>query len=73
MAETKSMDLNIAGMTCNHCRMAVERALKNVDGVTGASVDLAAGKAKVTYDPAKAGYTDMSKAVEEAGYSASQG
>ena len=72
MAETKNMDLKINGMSCMHCRMAVERALKGVSGVSSASVDLASGKAKVTYDPARAGLNDFAKAVEEAGYSAAQ-
>lgn len=72
MAESKTMDLKISGMSCNHCRMAVERALKGVSGVSAANVDLASGKAKVTYDPAQAGFKEMERAVEEAGYSATQ-
>ena len=33
-------------------------------------VSLAAARAKVTYDPAKAGVAEMKKAVERAGYKA---
>ncbi|MBE3571609.1 MAG: copper chaperone CopZ [Moorella humiferrea] len=60
--------LRVKGMSCQHCRMAVEKALKGLPGVTVATVDLAAGKAQVTYDPAKVTLEDMKKAVEEAGY-----
>ncbi len=60
--------LHIEGMTCNHCRMAVERALLNVPGAKSAKVDLAASTAQVTFDPAKAGRDEMVRAVEEEGY-----
>lgn len=60
--------LHIDGMSCNHCRMTVEKALLKVPGVRGAEVDLRAGTAKVTFDPAKATRDEMVKAVEEEGY-----
>lgn len=60
--------LHIDGMSCNHCRMAVERALLKIPGVKGAEVDLGAGTAKVTFDPARATRNEMVKAVEEEGY-----
>ena len=47
---TKEMDLAIGGMTCNHCVMTVTKELKGLDGVTDASVDLAANKAHVKLD-----------------------
>ena len=57
--------LTIEGMTCMHCKMRVEKALKGVSGVTGAQVDLAKKQAVV------AGSADravMAKAVAEAGF-----
>ncbi len=42
-----SIELNVSGMTCGHCKTAVENALKKVSGVNGAQVDLANGKASV--------------------------
>jgi copper chaperone len=41
-------ELNVSGMTCGHCLAAVTKALKSVEGVTDAHVDLASGKATVT-------------------------
>ena len=38
---------HIEGMNCNHCRMSAEKALRSVEGVTAASVDLATGEALV--------------------------
>lgn len=57
--------LNIEGMTCMHCKMSVEKALKGVAGVAGAQVDLAKNQAVVTGEADRAA---MAKAVEAAGY-----
>jgi copper chaperone len=42
-----NIELNVSGMTCGHCKAAVENALKKVDGVQGVQVNLEAGKAQV--------------------------
>lgn len=41
-------ELIVEGMTCNHCKMAVEKALKSVAGVEAAVVDLNNKSAVVT-------------------------
>lgn len=64
--ETKTF--SVQGMTCNHCVMAVTKALKGVSGVSDAKVDLAKGEATVTYDPSTATTAKMKEAVEDAGY-----
>ena len=57
--------LKIEGMTCMHCKMRVEKALKGVTGVTGVEVDLAKKEAVVTGPAEQAA---MAKAVADAGY-----
>ena len=42
-----SIELNVSGMTCGHCKTAVENALNKVAGVNVAQVDLAGGKASI--------------------------
>lgn len=37
--------IKINGMSCNHCVMAVTRALNEIDGVKDVKVDLSKGKA----------------------------
>ncbi|AHF07547.1 CopZ family metallochaperone [Desulfitobacterium metallireducens] len=59
--------LKVEGMTCNHCKMHVEKALLGVNGVEGAQVDLAKGEAVVS---GAASREDLVKAVVEAGYGA---
>lgn len=64
-------ELNIEGMTCNHCVMTVTNALKAVDGVKAADVHLDTNSAKVVYDGSKTSLASLKKAVEDAGYHAS--
>lgn len=66
----EKMDLKIRGMSCGHCKMAVEKALLGVEGVESADVDLEEGKADIAYDPAKASVESMKKAIVDAGYEA---
>ena len=55
----------IEGMTCMHCKMTVEKALKEVPGVTDAWVNLAKKQAVVAGSAEQA---VMAKAVHEAGF-----
>lgn len=62
--------LKVQGMTCNGCVNAVKRALTNLPGVEDADVDLEGGRAKVTYDPARASVEAMTTTIGQLGYSA---
>ena len=59
--------LKVEGMTCNHCKMRVEKALQGVSGVEGVQVDLADKAAVVS---GAADRSQLIKAVVEAGYAA---
>lgn len=59
--------LSVIGMTCGHCRSAVESAIREVPGVTSVQVNLDHGTAKVEGD---ADHKLLISAVEEAGYEA---
>lgn len=59
--------ITIKGMTCNHCVMAVTKALNNIEGVTGVTVDLATGKA--TFEETKpVDMAAVAAAIRKAGY-----
>ncbi|MGA0610480.1 heavy metal translocating P-type ATPase [Caldimonas sp. KR1-144] len=66
---TRTLELQIEGMTCASCVSRVEKALNKVPGVSQAAVNLATEKASVT---ALAGVelADLIAAVEKAGYGA---
>ena len=60
--------LKIKGMSCNHCKMAVENELRAIDGVKSVNVSLEKNIAEIEYDSSKAGIEEFKKAIEEAGY-----
>ncbi|MBH9994932.1 MULTISPECIES: heavy metal translocating P-type ATPase [Bartonella] len=61
------IELDIEGMTCASCVRHVEKALKKVEGVDNAVVNLATEKADVT-SKNKLGIDELVQAVEKAGY-----
>jgi copper chaperone len=64
-----NIELNVTGMSCGHCKAAVEKALKSVNGVSAVEVNLEQGKARVSGDQIN---TDaLIVAVVDEGYSAS--
>lgn len=60
-------EMMIEGMSCNHCKMRVENALGEIEGVENVTVDLEAKKAtfEIAYEVADA---VLKEAVEDAGY-----
>ena len=68
--KTKTVTLDVEGMTCGHCVMRVKKALDAVKGVKDVDVELEAKKATVKLDPNKVEEKSLVEAVEEAGYKA---
>lgn len=68
MAQDYRTELNVEGMTCEHCMKAVKGALERVPGVQRADVDLEAQRASIQ---GAADVQVMLRAVEEEGYRAS--
>lgn len=60
--------LTIEGMSCNHCKNAVEKAVKSLPGISFAEVDLAAKLLTVEFDETKTDIDQVRAAVEDAGY-----
>ncbi|KYH13522.1 copper chaperone CopZ [Staphylococcus kloosii] len=60
--------IQVEGMSCEHCKSAVSGALSNLDGVSQADVNLAAGTVEVNYDDAKVDDAAMTEAIEDQGY-----
>lgn len=61
-------ELTVTGMSCNHCKNVVEKAVRGLPGVLAAEVDLAAGTLRVEYDPVKASLDNIKKTIVDAGY-----
>lgn len=60
--------ISVEGMSCNHCKMSVEKALKTLNGVENATVDLAAKTVAVDFDPSAVDGSSLKKTIEDAGY-----
>jgi len=59
--------VNIKGMSCSHCVMAVTKALNGLEGVTNVNVDLDNGQATVEHDQSVS-LESVHKQIEKAGY-----
>lgn len=60
--------MKVDGMSCGHCKAAVEKALILIDGVQGADADIGAKTVTVTYDNGKVSRDVLAEAIAEAGY-----
>jgi mercuric reductase len=70
MTETRRIELDIQGMTCDSCALHVEKALKSVPGVQSATVPgWESRKAVALVDP-ELDIAKLEKAVAQAGYGA---
>lgn len=62
---------SVTGMTCSACSAAVEKSVKNVEGVGSAVVNLLGNSMMVEYDGEVTSQNTIIQAVENAGYHAS--
>ena len=58
----------VEGMSCSHCKAAVEGGLKEFPGVERANADVARGTVEVSYEEGTVATKDLKGAIEEAGY-----
>lgn len=59
--------IKVQGMSCNHCVMAVTKALNKIDGISDVTVDLEKGEA--TFNRTELVSMDqVKKQIEEEGY-----
>lgn len=63
-----SIALNVSGMSCGHCKTAVENALQKISGVQTVQVNLEQGKALI--EGKNLDVIQLIAAVIEEGYSA---
>jgi Cu+-exporting ATPase len=65
-----SQSFQISGMNCASCVSHVEKSAKKVAGVQSAQVNLATGKATVTFDPAQTTAAAIAQSITASGYPA---
>ncbi|WP_456396574.1 heavy metal translocating P-type ATPase [Thermococcus sp.] len=62
------INIKITGMSCASCARTIELALKELEGVKDARVNLATENASVKFDESKVSITQIIKAIESVGY-----
>ncbi|MFL5158230.1 MAG: heavy metal translocating P-type ATPase [Microvirga sp.] len=67
-APIDSIDIPIQGMTCASCVGRVEKAIRSVEGVAAANVNLATERAYVEFAPSEANPAAVADAIRAAGY-----
>ena len=66
----KKDQITVEGMSCNHCRQAVEKAVLALPGVTAAAVSLEQKLLQVEYDSDKVALEALREAIDDAGFTA---
>ena len=64
----KEITIPIGGMTCAACVQRIERAVRKLDGVTSASVNLATETATIKYIPSAVRISQIKAAITKLGY-----
>lgn len=67
-ATTRTVTLKVRGMTCGGCATAVEKALKETEGVLEARVQYERGRAVVKYDDQKVTVDKLREVVQSTGF-----
>ncbi|MBI9108481.1 MAG: heavy metal translocating P-type ATPase [Spirochaetales bacterium] len=60
--------IKVEGMSCNHCKMAVEKAAGSIASVISAEVNLDKAELSVSFKEGQEALDDVKKAVIDAGY-----
>ena len=68
-AATKTVTLEVPGMTCPTCPITVKKALTKVQGVSKVEVNYDKKQAVVTFDDTKTDTKTLVKITTDAGYS----
>lgn len=60
--------LNVQGMTCNHCKQAVESSVSQLDGVHSVVAVPSEDTVTVSFDESKVTVQDVTTTIEDQGY-----
>lgn len=60
--------ISVSGMSCNHCKSAIEQALQNLDSVSNIYVDINKQIVNLTYDENNINLIEIINTIEELGY-----
>ncbi|WP_035357725.1 mercury resistance system periplasmic binding protein MerP [Edaphobacter aggregans] len=67
-AATRTVTLDVPGMTCPTCPITIKKALNKVQGVSRVDVSFERKRAVVTFDDAKTNVQALVKATTDSGF-----
>jgi copper chaperone len=70
MSSETHIVFNVPAVSCNHCKMAIEKAVGGIDGVSRAEVDVAEKSVDVVFDPALTTIEVVKTTLADEGYPA---
>jgi len=65
----QTQELNVQGMSCQHCVHAVKTSVSAIAGVDSVDVSLEKNLVTVGFDPAQTSLQSIETAIEDEGYS----
>ncbi len=60
--------LTVPDISCGHCKMAIEGAVKKLAGIESVSADVPGKKVSLEFDESRVSLNDIIRSIEEAGY-----
>jgi copper chaperone len=60
--------LNVEGMSCDHCKMAVTKAVRSLEGVGSVEVSLENNTVTIEFEQSKLPLETIKQAIEAQGY-----
>ncbi|MBN1531042.1 MAG: heavy-metal-associated domain-containing protein [Spirochaetes bacterium] len=60
--------LSVPEISCNHCKMTIEGAVKGLRGIGSVEADVAGRRVSLDFDESKVTLDEIRGAIEEAGY-----
>lgn len=64
----KVVTLNVEGMSCGHCKMAVEKAVTALNGISKVEVNLEGKKVTVSFNSGSVNEEAIKNAITDQGY-----
>jgi copper chaperone len=68
MIQSTHVVLNVPAISCQHCKMAIEGAVRDLEGVLSVSVEVPDKTVSLEFDPDEIGLEEIKDAIEEEGY-----
>ena len=68
MSDPQHYVLDVPDISCNHCKMAIEAALRGLAGVIAVEVEVPDKTVSVRFDADELTLQAVKQAIEEAGY-----